>query len=176
MADFNLYLPTLLRFEGGYVNDPKDPGGPTNMGITLKTFQGLGPSAGFTDTSLEALKRLSQADAGRLYKLKYWDAVDADAIALQPLAEMLVDFHVNAGGHAIRELQELLVEHGAAIKPDGAWGPQTAQALQRIDPTDAYRALRARRIAYYERLAARQPDLRKFLKGWLNRVNAFPVL
>ena len=120
--------------------------------------------------------QLSQADAGRLYKLKYWDAVDADTIALQPLAEMLVDFHVNAGGHAIRELQELLVEHGAAIKPDGAWGPQTAQALQRIDPTDAYRALRARRIAYYERLAARQPDLRKFLKGWLNRVNAFPVL
>jgi len=176
MADFNQYLPTLLRFEGGYVNDPKDPGGPTNMGITLKTFQGLGPSVGFTDTSLEALKRLSKEDAGRLYKLKYWDAVGADAIPLQPLAEMLVDFHVNAGGHAIRELQELLVERGAAIKPDGAWGPLTAQALKRIDPTTAYRALRERRIAYYERLVARQPDLGKFLKGWLNRVNAFPVL
>lgn len=176
MAAFNEYLPTLLRFEGGYVNDPADPGGPTNMGITLKTFQGLGPSVGFTDTSLDALKRLSKEDAGRLYKRKYWDALNADAIPLQPLAEMLVDFHVNAGGHAIRELQRLLIDRGEPLQADGAWGPATERALARLDPATAYRALRERRIRYYERLVEQRPELGKFLKGWLNRVNAFPVL
>ncbi|WP_431266244.1 glycoside hydrolase family 108 protein [Roseateles chitinivorans] len=176
MAVFNDYLPTLLRFEGGYVNDPDDPGGPTNMGITLRSFESIGPSLGFTDTSLEALRRLTPDEAGRFYKPKYWDVVDADAIPLQALAEMLVDFHVNAGGNAIRELQQLLNEHGASLRADGAWGPMTAGALARLDPVIAYRGLRARRVAYYERLVAQRPVLGKYLKGWLRRVDTFPVL
>lgn len=179
MANFSHYLPLLLRFEGGYVNDPDDPGGATNKGITLKTFQALGPELGIRDTSLEALKRLGDADVARLYKRHYWDALQADTLTLQPLAEMLVDFYVNAGGTAVRELQRELNAGGKRQPPlreDGVFGADTAQALREADALATYRGLRQRRIGYYERLAKANPKLRKFLRGWLNRVAAFPVL
>lgn len=178
MASFAQFLPTLLRFEGGYVNDPDDPGGATNKGITLATFRSAGPGLGFADTSLDALKRLSDADAGRLYKPLYWDKLRGDDIVLQPLAELLVDFHVNAGGNAIRELQRELNAHGVQppLATDGSCGSATLAALLAADPLPLYRGVRQRRIDYYQRLVAARPALAKFLQGWLNRVAAFPVL
>lgn len=178
MASFAQFLPILLRFEGGYVNDPDDPGGATNKGITLATFRDAGPALGFTDTSLDALKRLSDDDAGRLYKRLYWDKLQADDIALQALADLLVDFYVNAGANAVKELQRALNDAGVqpALAIDGAAGATTLAALRAADPLALYRGLRQRRIDYYQRLADARPALRKFLKGWLNRVAAFPVL
>ncbi|OWQ83828.1 hypothetical protein CDN99_25520 [Roseateles aquatilis] len=178
MANFADYLPTLLRFEGGFVDDPQDPGGATNMGITLKTFQAHGPKLGLTDTSVDALKRLTREHAGQLYKLHYWDALKADSIPLQALAELLVDFYVNAGGNAIRELQRQLNATGTQppLDEDGQFGASTATALLRSDLVETYRGLRRRRIEYYERLVKTRPVLQKYLKGWLNRVDCFPVL
>lgn len=178
MARFDLFLPTLLRFEGGFVNDPADPGGATNKGITLATFRAFGPSLGLADTSVDALRRLTDDQAGRIYKAHYWDRLQADAITLQPLAELLVDFYVNAGGHAVTVLQRQLNATGAdpRLNEDGGFGPATAAALLRAEPLVTYRGLRERRIAYYERLVDAKPALRKFLRGWLNRVAAFPSL
>lgn len=178
MASFEQFLPLLLRFEGGFVNDPDDPGGATNKGITLKTFQHFGPRAGFEDTSLAALMRLTDEEAGRIYKVHYWDPLHADDIPLQPLAELLVDFYVNAGVNAIKELQRHLMSIGAPgpLSDDGMFGPKTAAALLNADATQTYRALRERRIHYYHRICESNPRLQKFLKGWMNRVNAFPVL
>lgn len=179
MASFAEYLPILLRFEGGFVNDPDDPGGATNKGITLKTFQALGPTLGIQDTRLEALKRISDDDAARLYKRHYWDALQADSIQLQPLADLLVDFYVNAGGNAVRELQRQLNAGGQPqprLREDGVFGEATADALRRSDELATYRGLRQRRIDYYERIANANPKLKKFLRGWLNRVAVFPVL
>lgn len=178
MASFDKFLPLLLRFEGGFVNDPDDPGGATNKGITLKTFQHFGPRAGFTDTSLAALLRITDEEAGRIYKVHYWDPLRGDEIPLQPLAELLVDFYVNAGTNAIKELQRHLMSvsaHGT-LSDDGMFGEKTAAALLSADPLQTYRALRERRMAYYHRICETNPRLQKFLKGWTNRVNAFPVL
>lgn len=178
MAQFAAYLPHLLRFEGGFVDDPDDPGGATNMGITLKTFQAYGPGLGLTDTSVGALRTLTAEMAGQIYKRHYWDPLQADSIQLQPLAEMLVDFYVNAGRNAVLELQRQLNAMGARppLTEDGAFGAATAAALHSADPLATYRGLRQRRLQYYTDLAKARPTLNKFLKGWLNRVNSFPAL
>ncbi|MGH8083083.1 MAG: glycosyl hydrolase 108 family protein, partial [Lysobacter sp.] len=105
MADFDSYFPQLLRFEGGYVDDPADPGGATNMGITLGTFQAHAQSLLGIAPTLDNLRALTVPQAGVLYKTLYWDTIYGDALSTQELAELIFDFKVNAGAHAITLLQ-----------------------------------------------------------------------
>jgi lysozyme family protein len=176
MADFNVFLPMLLGFEGGYVNDPDDPGGETNKGVTMNTFQQCSQQLlGLAPTSAN-LKALTDAQAGVIYKALYWDKVQGDAYLLQGLANIVCDFYVNAGGRASKLLQHVLNGMGANIVEDGSIGPATMQALAKFDQVQVYNQYKQGRIAYYQGLAAANPKLQKFLKGWLNRVNAFPNL
>lgn len=177
MASFEAFLPKLLRFEGGFVNDPADPGGATNKGITLRTFQGCSRQLLQLEPTLDNLRHLTDEQAARIYKCLYWDRLGADQLQCQELAEMLVDFYVNAGGHATRVLQATLNDIGARplLSVDGVFGPATRRALQNFDHRDLYARLRGARIAYYQQLAERRPPLKRFLAGWLNRVNAFPM-
>lgn len=171
MANFDLYLPQLLKFEGGWVDDPADPGGATNLGITLSTFQHYAhPLLGLAPT-LGNLRALDTAQAGAIYRKIYWDPIDGDAIPLQFLAEIVFDFYVNAGFHAIALLQQLL---GPPLTADGRFGPQTLGALQRADQAALYARYRQGRIDYYRNLAGAHPALRRFLNGWLARVQWFP--
>jgi lysozyme family protein len=176
MADFNVFLPMLLRFEGGFVNDPDDPGGETNKGVTMKTFQQCSQQLLGLDPTSDNLKALTDAQAGVIYKALYWDKVQGDAFTLQDLANIVCDFYVNAGGHATKLLQHVLNGMGANIPEDGAIGPGTMQALAGQDQVQVYRQYKQGRIDYYQRLVAQNPKLQKFLNGWLNRVNAFPNL
>src|SRR5215469_14034920 len=100
MASFDLFLPMLLDFEGGYVDDPDDPGGETNKGITMTVFQRCSHELLGLDPTSEHLKVLSDAQAGIIYKTRYWDAVQGDAFNHQHLANIVCDFYVNAGTHA----------------------------------------------------------------------------
>lgn len=171
MANFDLYLPQLLKFEGSWVDDPADPGGATNLGITLSTFQHYAyPLLGVAPT-LANLRALDAAQAGAIYRTVYWDPIDGDAIQLQFLAEIVFDFYVNAGFHAITLLQQLL---GPPLTADGRFGPQTLGALQRADQAALYARYRQGRIDYYRNLAGAHPVLGRFLAGWLNRTLWFP--
>lgn len=171
MANFDLYLPQLLKFEGGWVDDPADPGGATNLGITLSTFQHYAhPLLGLAPT-LANLRALDAAQAGAIYRKIYWDPIDADAIELQFLAEIVFDFYVNAGFHAIALLQQLL---GPPLTADGRFGAQTLGALQRTDQAALYARYRQGRVDYYRNLAGSHPALRRFLSGWLSRALWFP--
>jgi lysozyme family protein len=174
MADFNAFFPKLLGFEGGFVDDPADPGGATNKGITMKTFSGCARNLLGIEPTLGNLKALTDEQAGKIYKALYWDKVRGDDIALQELADIVFDFYVNAGGNATKLLQKVMNAAGAHVAVDGAIGPATIQALQGLDQKDIYRRYKQGRIDYYRDLAANHPSLAKFLKGWLNRVNAFP--
>lgn len=178
MANFSSFLPLLLKFEGGFVDNPADPGGATNKGITLKTFRSCAQDLLDLEPTLGNLKQLSDAQAGVVYKTLYWDPAGGDGIALQELAEILVDFHVNAGQHAFRLLQRVLNDLGVQppLVVDGTMGPATRAALSLAEPVQVYRLYRQGRIAYYQGLARSQPGLQPFLKGWLNRVAAFPEL
>jgi len=176
MANFDQFLPLLLRFEGGFVDNPADSGGATNKGITMTTFgDAAQPLLGLPAT-LENLKALTDEQAGVLYKCLYWDRVGGDAIESQLLANFLIDFFVNAGASAINLLQIVLNEVGSQppVATDGSVGPDTLRALRAADSSDLYARLRQGRANYYRELARKRPQLQCFLDGWLRRVDAFP--
>jgi lysozyme family protein len=175
MALFDIALATTLPLEGGYVDNPSDPGGETNLGITMKVFMVTAhPLLGIDPTS-ENLKRLTPAQAGIIYKANYWNPVQGDALVLQELANILFDFYVNSGTHASSLLQRVINTLGAepALVVDGSLGQGTLNALALLSQNDVYAAYKQGRIAYYQSLGVKYP---MFLKGWLNRVNKFPDL
>lgn len=170
MADFDLFLPLLLKCEGGYCDDPDDPGGETNKGITMDTFCHCSHDLLGIEPTSENLKCLSDAHAGIIYKQRYWDKIRGDQIELQELANIVCDFFVNAGTHATVLLQRILNSKGANLVEDGIIGPASLQALSQVPQIEVYRDYKQGRMAYYQKLAQKYP---KFLQGWLNRVNCF---
>ncbi|WP_233203887.1 glycoside hydrolase family 108 protein [Novosphingobium sp. HII-3] len=151
-------LSLILRHEGGFVNHPKDPGGMTNLGVTRKTLEGWRGRA-VTEAEMRAL---TPAAVAPIYRKNYWDAARCDD--LHPaLALCVFDFAVNAGpGRAVKLLQSI-----AHVPVDGAIGPQTIAAANKLDPADAARRYSEARRAYYRSLST----FPTFGKGWLRRVD-----
>ena len=178
MARFDAFFPTLLKHEGGFVNDPVDPGGATNKGITMSTFQSCAKRLLGIDPTLDNLKTLTDDQAGKLYKPLYWDKVRGDDIELQELANIVFDFQVNGGANAAKLLQKVLNDAGARppLEVDGDVGSGTLSALKAMDQKTVYARYKQGRIDYYRDLVAKRPELGKFLNGWMNRINSFPDL
>jgi lysozyme family protein len=174
MANFEQFFPTLLQFEGGYVHDPNDPGGATNKGITLQTFQKYAVSLLNVQPTLENLENLSDDQASLIYKPIYWDAIKGDDITYQNLADIVFDFYVNAGIHAGNLLQQILNNLGETLTVDGQIGAATLAALGKYDQVTVYQNYKQGRINYYQNLVNQNPILQKYLNGWLSRVNSFP--
>ncbi len=173
MASFDVFLPMVLRFEGGYVDDPTDPGGETNKGITMITFQACSQRLLGIDPTSDNLKALTDAQAGIIYEALYWDQIQANSFGLQDLANIVCDFYINAGTHATKLLQHVMNNLGANLVEDGSIGAASLQALAGLPQVEVYRQYKQGRIAYYQTLGQRYPQ---FLNGWLNRVNSFPNL
>lgn len=164
-AIFERALAHVLEMEGGYDEDPYDPGGPTNRGITLSEFvrdKGLE----FTSENFAALKAELKAitpdTVRRIYRRNYWDAASCPELP-PPLALFHFDAAVNQGvAGAARMLQQAV---GAEV--DGEVGPLTLAAVA-SHPTEetlaAYADVRRRR---YRAL----PTFWRFGKGWLSRVD-----
>lgn len=144
--DFNTAFDRLMGNEGGYSNDPKDPGGETNWGISKRSYPGVD------------IKALTRDGAKAIYLIDFWNPIgDADpAIKFQ-----VFDFAVNSGIQtAIRKLQAVL-----GVADDGHWGPRSAAALAAADKNDVLLLLIARRIRFWTSLST-WPT---FGKGWANR-------
>lgn len=173
MADFDVFLPLLLKFEGGYVDDPEDPGGETNKGITMAAFQECSHELLGIDPTSDNLCGLTDAQAGIIYRARYWNKMQADAVPLQDLANIVCDFFINAGTRATKLLQHVLNSMGANVVEDGVIGTASLQALASLPQDLVYRHYKEDRIEYYETLGQKYP---RFLQGWLDRVNSFPDL
>ncbi|MCV0370831.1 TIGR02594 family protein [Filomicrobium sp.] len=161
---FELSLAHVLEMEGGYTDDPHDPGGPTNKGITLATFaawRGLKVTSERRDDLITGLRRISESEVTEIYRQRYWRPAGCSSLA-PALAFMHFDAAVNHGvGTAIRILQEA---SGAAV--DGEIGAETRgriAAMPIIDLIRTYAEIRRRR---YRSL----PHFWRFGRGWLSRV------
>ena len=127
-----VFAPKILRFEGGFVNDPKDKGGATNMGVTLATWRSVGyDKDGDGDIDAHDIKLLSSNDAISVLKLNYWNRWKADHINNQSVAEILVDWVWGSGKWGIVIPQRLL-----KVPDDGIVGTATLFAVNNVNQRD----------------------------------------
>lgn len=168
MADIKKLAPIILKWEGGYVNDPLDGGGATNMGITIATWRAVGyDKDGDHDIDAVDVKLLNQEDFVPVLK-KYWDRWKADQIVNQSLANILVDWVWGSGKWGIVIPQRIL-----NLKTDGIVGPATLTALNNANPEPLFAQIYAARINFLENIVARKPSQKKYIKGWKNRLSDF---
>ena len=124
MADVRKLAPFILKWEGGFVNDPDDLGGATNMGVTIGTWKSCGyDKDGDGDIDVDDLHLLTREDVvNRVLKPHYWDRWKADEIKSQSVANILVDWVWASGAHGIKIPQRLpgstlLRIYAASVRP-----------------------------------------------------------
>lgn len=171
MANVNDLAPFILKWEGGFVNDPIDRGGATNMGVTLNTWKSVGyDKNGDKKIDVKDLKLLSKEDVvKKVLKPYYWDKWRADEINNQSIANILVDWVYTSGKYGITKVQAML-----NLKPDGVVGNKTLSAINDYpNQRQLFQRIKNERLAFIDRIVKNNPSQRRFLKGWKNRVNAF---
>jgi lysozyme family protein len=168
-------IETILRHEGGYVDDPQDRGGATNMGITQATLAAWRGRA----VTKEEVKALTEEEAKEIYRSRYFSAPKLETLAapIQPLA---FDMSINHGpGGAIKLIQQTLKNMGYPCGVDGGIGPNTRGCLERAIADHGWEAVNNKivdeRVAFYRRIVARDESQRRFLHGWLNRAESFRI-
>ncbi len=173
----------IVAREGGYVDDPDDPGGPTKFGVTISTLRRLGLDlTGDGEISHADVRALSRNQAVEIF-LQYYFQEPRLGLLPEMLHATVFDMYVNAGAHAVRILQRLLVQMGFAVTMDGVIGPQTAEACREAAMPDAVALRDAYGIArrnYYFQLSDRRPASRKYARtrsgekgGWIRRAEEF---
>lgn len=159
-ANFDLALKHVLEFEGGYSDHPRDPGGATNFGITtgvLSEFRGR-------PVTKQDVRMLTLAEAARIYRSRYWDAVSCDHLP-SGINLAVFDCAVNQGvGRAARFLQL-----AARVKIDGIIGPVTIDAVNAAGQDSLLREFMAQRMRSYGLLGRL---FRTFGLGWSRRLMA----
>lgn len=163
---FDAALARILHFEGGWTDDPFDPGGPTNRGITLSTFaheRGIDVTAETVTELKAALRRISDADLRCIYLERYWKPARCSEMP-PALALIHFDASVNQGvTGAARMLQDAL-----HVAIDGEIGPITLAAANSCELADVIARYAAIRRAHYRSLS----HFWRFGRGWLRRVDA----
>lgn len=156
-------LEFTLRWEGGYVNHPADPGGATNKGVTKKVYDAYRRGKGL---GLNDVRNISDAEVHDIYENGYWRRAKCPDLAVD-LDTVQFDTAVNMGvGRAVKFMQK-----STGCVADGAWGPKTAAAVAACDPGKTLKTYCDTREAFYVGLVGRRPQMKVFMKGWMNRLN-----
>lgn len=167
MADVTKLIPHILKFEGGFVNDPDDLGGHTNKGVTYQTYKLYKRRKGLPEPTIEDLINLSNEEFTEILKSLYWDACLGDRINSQSVANAIVDWAWNSGTKtAVREVQRIL-----GVEDDGIVGNITLAAINSYSPLPLFGAIQTARKFYIERICVARPKNKKWYNGWMNRIN-----
>ena len=167
MADPKKLIPFILKWEGGFVNDPDDLGGATNKGITIGTFGEYRKRKGLPSPTVQDIKNLSDKDWYEIFKTLYWDRWKADEIKSQSVADILVDWVWASGVHGIKRPQRIL-----GVSSDGIVGAKTIAAVNAADPKKLFDAIKADRAKFIDEICKARPKNEKYRRGWMNRINA----
>lgn len=188
MADFARAFRKTIRFEGGYVNDPDDPGGETYRGIARRDHPGwegwpvidaAKSSPGFPGC-LDRRKTLQEA-VRLFYRQQYWDRIRGDSIASQEVADEVFEAGVNLGvRRAVTFLQTALNVLNRRqtlytdVVEDGVCGPDTLAALEAYLQTEppelVITVANILQGMHYITLMQQNAVREKYARGWLGRV------
>ena len=173
----------IVAREGGFVNDPDDPGGATQYGVTLGTMRALRRDLDHDgDVDVADVRGLTRSEAVEIFIRHHFERPGIGQLPTE-VQPALFDMYVNAGANAVKVLQRMLSRKGFACTPDGGIGPQTIAAARRL-AASAPGALAifygiARRDYYYV-LGDARPASRKYARrrdggkgGWITRAEAF---
>lgn len=148
LIDFDTAIERVLSHEGGYVFDPRDPGGETKWGISKRSYPTVD------------IRALTRDGAKDLYRRDFWDPVSA-RVSDGALRFQLLDAAVNHGmGNAVRFLQRAI-----GVADDGHFGQVSRDALARMDPKDAHLLFMAERFEFWAKLRT----FDAFGRGWARR-------
>lgn len=165
----------VLQNEGGFVNHKADKGGPTNFGVTIRTYsQYLGRPA-----SLQEVKDMKIETAREIYERSYYTGPRIHLLA-EPIRTQLLDMSINHGAKAaIKMLQRVVNTAGfGPIAVDGVLGPVSRTAIDKAQKKMGKllnNALVDTRIAFFESIVARNPSQKVFRNGWINRAEEFRI-
>lgn len=155
-------LSMVLQFEGGFVDNPADPGGATNQGVTQAVYDRFRVEHGL---AIQSVRLIQTNEAAAIYQTEYWLAAHCDKLT-HPLDSVVFDCAVNSGVHeAVLTLQRAL-----GIVADGIWGPATQAAALTCDPVTTAGKFLDLRDSFYDAIAKAKPQLLTFLRGWHNRI------
>jgi lysozyme family protein len=147
--NFDLAFDRLMGHEGGYVNDPNDPGGETNWGVSKRSYPD------------EDIKAMTKERAKVLFRRDFWDRVNGDRLP-DGVAFQLADFAYHSGPEtAVRYLQRAL-----GVADDGHWGPASQAAADKASESDLIMRVNAERLDFMTRLNG----WLHFGKGWARRI------
>ncbi|WEF23338.1 holin-associated N-acetylmuramidase [Paracoccus sp. S3-43] len=173
----------IVAREGGYVNDPDDPGGATKFGVTIGTMKALGLDLN-RDGRIDAtdVRSLTRAQAQQIFVEHYFRRPRLAELP-EVVQASVFDMYVNAGTNAVKILQRLVARMGFAATADGVIGPQTIAAAQdaaAAAPDHLADAYGIARRNYYYALADQRPASRKYARskaggkgGWITRAEEF---
>jgi len=187
MADIKKLAPVVAKWEAGFVNDPTDKGGATNMGITIGTWRQIGyDKDGDGDIDVQDIRALDEHDFSAVLKV-YWNRWQANRLINQSVANILVDWVFTSGAWGIKIPQRIL-----GLKEDGVVGPKTLEALNSQNQKELFNKIfEARKkffndivinsVLKYEKEIKRKSTekeklkftQKRFLAGWLSRLNDF---
>jgi hypothetical protein len=164
---FDAAIKFVLKYEGGYVNHPDDPGGETNLGITAGTLAAAHASGLVSHNNV---KNLTREEAVKIYRANYWDRYGWGELPF-PACLVLFDAAVNGGFATIA--QRTCNTFGEKLSVDGKWGPLTKAAVWKhaADPQFS-RLFLVKRKDYYDNLIAAKPSMTTFKNGWYNRLRS----
>lgn len=189
MAQIEHFIPFILRWAAGvtqkpgetvtalferakktgWSDDPLDSGGATQCDVTIATYRDYCRNHSLPAPTKITLRAIPYTHWHDILKTMYWDRCKADQITNQAVAEIIVDWLWASGGTAIRQTQQLL-----GCTPDGIVGPKTLSAINAQPPAELFNRLHAARVQFCKNIVARRPSQSKWLRGWLNRINAIP--
>lgn len=158
---FQRAVEIVLAHEGGYVNNPADPGGETKYGISKRSYPNLD------------IASLTREQAIEIYRRDWWDRLRLGEIQDPDVAAKVLDLSVNVGRKAgVKLLQQALRAAGKSVTVDGIMGPETLAAVNEANPQVVLAALRSEAAGYYRLLVTKKPELKVFEAGWINRAYA----
>lgn len=170
MSAFELAISVVLDHEGGFADDPDDPGGATKFGISLRFYKTIKPNA-----TIDDIRNLTIEDAIAIYKKYWWDNYQYSLIIAQSIATKVFDLAVNEGASQAHKLLQRAcwsVNGYLCISSDGILGENTLAVVNESYSPALLTALRSEAAGFYRGLIASNPRNAKYKNNWLKRAYA----